>query len=331
MKRRLTYSDTTKKGYSRHRSGKKFVYKNTRGDLIKDERTLRRITGLVIPPAWRRVWICTDAHGHIQCYGYDDRNRKQYIYHSDWSEHRNLRKFKKLSYLGDSLSKLTRQINKDLRQEVWNKEKACALALSLTKETLIRVGNARYTKENKSYGLTTLKKTHLSFQARSARLAYVGKKGVPQEHEIKGKRLCQHLHDLHQIPGSTLFKYYPVTSSRSTVKLKSKEINQYLKAACENKKITIKSLRIWGASVLALQLMIQARENYDKEKAQMQLNEILDQVAVQLGNSRAIAKKYYVHPILQELFLTGKLYRKISKNIPSRTEKQLENLLQKLL
>ena len=329
----LTYADTAKQGYKRLKSGTGFTYKNTRGKQIKSERTLKRIASLVIPPAWQKVWICTDPQGHIQCYGYDDRDRKQYIYHPKWSKQRNLRKFKKIHDLGDSLNALTRLINTDLKSTVWNKEKASALAMSVVKETLMRIGNAKYTKENKSYGLTTLKKTHLTFEDKALYIRYKGKKGVQQEHVIKDKRLYQYLHELYQLPGSTLFRYFPNEDSKKTIKLKPKHINRYLKTCCENKKVTVKSFRIWGASVLALRLMIQLRDAYDKDKAQTQLNAILDEVATALGNTREVTKKYYVHPILQELFLNGRLYRKIaaSKKPIGSGRKQAEGFLLTLI
>lgn len=329
----LNYVDSTQKGYKRLKYGKKFRYKNLRGDFIQDQRTLRRIEALVIPPAWKKVWICPDPKGHIQCYGYDLRNRKQYIYHPDWSKQQGIKKFKSLTALGGSLRTLKRQINKDLNSEGWSKEKVCALALAITQKTLMRIGNARYTKENKSYGLTTLKKNHFTFEDNKVLIQYVGKKGVEQLHEIKDAKLYKMLRSLYDIRGKNMFKYYPTPDAKKPTKLKAKDVNRYLREVCGDQKVTVKSFRIWGASIMTIQEMVRIKSEYCDEKCQKQLNEIIDKVAEVLGNTRDIAKKYYVHPTLQELFLEDKFYRKVKtgEGRSSMSASQCELVLQKFL
>lgn len=307
----LKYVDIRQKGYQRIRYGRKFRYKNLRGNFIEDPRTLKRIEALVIPPAWRKVWICPDPKGHIQCYGYDSRNRKQYIYHPDWTAQRGVKKFQSLTKLAASLRKLKAWINKDLKLELWCKEKVCALALALTKQTLIRVGNARYTKENKSYGLTTLQKRHFTFDKQKVIIEYIGKKGIKQRHEIVDQKLYLLLQDLYNLPGKNMFKYYASREGGELVKLKPKDVNGYLKEKCADGSVTIKSFRIWGASVMAIQEMLRIKNEYCYKNRLKQLNNIVDKVAAVLGNTREVAKKYYVHPLIQELFLANKLYRKL--------------------
>lgn len=329
----LKYVDGTHKGYKRLKYGKKFRYKNLKGDFIKDIRTLRRIESLVIPPAWKKVWICPDPKGHIQCYGYDLRDRKQYIYHPDWTVQQGVKKFKSLTELGGALGTLKRRISKDLKSEGWGKEQVCALALTITQKTLMRIGNARYTKENKSYGLTTLKKTHFKFEEKRVLIQYVGKKGVEQLHEIKDAKLYKMLHSLYDVRGKNMFKYYATPEAKKPTKLKAKDVNRYLAIATGDRKITVKSFRIWGASIMAIREMVRIKGEYCDEKCQKQLNEIIDKVAKALGNTRDVAKKYYVYPMLQELFLNNKFYRKvkIAEGRSSIGANQCEQILRKLL
>ncbi|MFD2744451.1 MULTISPECIES: DNA topoisomerase IB [Sphingobacterium] len=327
------YIDCTCKGYKRVKVGKSYRYKNLRGAYITNERTLKRINALVIPPAWKRVWICPDPKGHIQCFGYDLRDRKQYIYHKEWTQEQNDSKFQKVLALGPYLPTLQRRINKDLKLPEWTKDKVSALALALIKRTLMRVGNARYTKANKSYGLTTLKKSHVTLSKEEITISYVGKKGVSQLHVVKDKKLYNFLSSLAEIPGKNLFQYRDSGASKGVKKLRGRDVNAYLKGQNTEHKLSVKSFRIWGATILAVKLMAAIQSEYDLKNSQKLLNAIIDEIAKELGNTRAVAKKYYVHPLIQELFLEGTFYRKAKLKLGARrlTIPQAEAICQRLL
>src|SRR4029078_6495286 len=156
----LTYSTDSKTGFFRQRSGKKFSYYNTEGNRIRDEKTISRIDSLGIPPAWQDVWICPKGEGHLQATGYDDRGRKQYIYHPDWVKICNENKFSKLVDFGLSLPKIRGQVDYELHQKELDRERILATVVWLLEHTFIRVGNEEYSRENNSYGLTTLRSRH---------------------------------------------------------------------------------------------------------------------------------------------------------------------------
>lgn len=327
------YIDCTCKGYKRVKVGKSYRYQNLRGAYITNERTLKRIQALVIPPAWKRVWICPDPKGHIQCFGYDVRDRKQYIYHKEWTQDQNDSKFQKVLELGPYLPKLQRRINKDLKLPEWTKDKVAALALVVIKRTLMRVGNARYTKANKSYGLTTLKKSHVTLSKEGVTISYVGKKGVPQLHVVNDKKLYNFVASLSEIPGKNLFQYLDPAAPKGIRKLRGRDVNTYLKGQNSEHKLSVKSFRIWGATILAVKLMAAIQSEYELKNSQKLLNAIIDQIAGELGNTRAVAKKYYVHPLIQEMFLDGTFYKKAKLKVGTRrlTIPQAEAICQRLL
>lgn len=329
----FTYIDCSGKGYTREKSRKKFRYKNIRGKYITDERVLERIASLVIPPAWTNVWICPHDKGHIQAYGYDQRERKQYIYHPEWTKARNSKKFEQVMGLERVLKSLKRRVNADLKLPDWKRDKTCALALFLTKATLMRVGNARYTKENKSYGLTTLQRKHLTFNGKAVTIQYIGKKGIEQKHIIRTAKLYRYLEQLYKLEGSNIFKYRSALNGSRLIKLKPKDINAYLATCCPDQNVTAKSFRIWGASIVAVQGLLKVWDRLENESPQKLLNEVVDKVATKLGNTRAVAKQYYIHPTVQEQFLNGKMFKTIGAKgyVKNPTKKNAERLFLKMV
>ncbi|MDQ0462561.1 DNA topoisomerase IB [Caulobacter ginsengisoli] len=158
----LCYGDDREPGYRRLRHGKGFSYLDTDGRPLRDPDELDRIRGLVIPPAWTDVWICPLACGHIQAAGRDQKGRKQYRYHPQWREVRDVGKYDRLTAFGRALPRLRRQVEVDLARRGLPREKVLAAVVRLLEITLIRVGNDEYAKANKSFGLTTLRKRHLT-------------------------------------------------------------------------------------------------------------------------------------------------------------------------
>jgi DNA topoisomerase-1 len=301
----LIYVQPYAAGYRRQSRNGKFIYLDQQDKTIKDKKTLQRIASLVIPPAWQDVWICASARGHLQVTGIDARGRKQYRYHPKWQKVRNETKFDRLYYFGKRLGKLRRQIKKDLRRKSMDKVKISALAISIMEQTLIRVGNAGYEKEYGSHGLTTLKNSHVHFKQGYALFKFKGKKNVQQLSELKGKALVNLLKKVKALPGQELFQYYD--DEQQLHSLNSSDINEYLHEQM-GEAFTCKDFRSWAGCIAAIKCMLpKQEEGLSKTALQKALPEVIDAVARKLGNTRAVCRKYYIHPRLLQYFEEGKL------------------------
>jgi DNA topoisomerase I len=326
----LVYVSVSDAGISRVRKGKSFEYYYNNKKL-DSEKQLQRIKALAIPPSWENVWICKDANGHIQCTGLDLRGRKQYRYHALWQKSRNESKFSRLIDFGNAVKKLRKQITSDLRKKTLSEDKVIATVLALMDATYIRVGNNHYEKTNKSYGLTTLKDKHVEISGEKIRFSFVGKKGIHHTISLRNKRLARIVKQCRDIPGKALFQYYDQAGNRHT--LDSGKVNSYIRKYTEDS-FTTKDLRTWSASVCALRGFLNS-DPVDNETARKKKTvEILDLVSEQLGNTRTVCKKYYVHPQILALYESSQLEKHIKKIPPSDTwlsseEKLLLKILKK--
>lgn len=299
MQLRYVYAHSP--GYSRQKKGKKFIYLDTGGQAITDPEELNRITGLVLPPAWTSVWICPYANGHLQATGYDVAGRKQYRYHSRWSKVRNENKFGHIYAFGKKLPLLRSQIRKDIRKRSLLREKVSAIALNVMDETFIRAGNTAYEKEYGSYGLTTLKNRHVAIKGSGVFFKFKGKKGVPQQIVLKNGSLARLLQHVKELPGQELFQYYD--EQNELHQLGSADINDYLKTHM-GADFTCKDFRTWAGCLVALQLMATADT---ADTGRNGIVAIIDGVADRLGNTRAVCRKYYIHPGLLSAYQQGAL------------------------
>lgn len=305
----LVYVSVSDAGISRVRKGKNFEYYYG-NKKVESEKQLQRIKALVIPPAWENVWICKDANGHIQCTGLDLRGRKQYRYHALWQKSRNESKFSRLIDFGNAMKKLRKQITSDLRKRTLCEEKVIATVLALMDETHIRVGNNQYEKTNKSYGLTTLKDKHVEISGEKIHFSFVGKKGVHHTISLRNKRLARIVKQCRDIPGKALFQYYDQAGNRHT--LDSGKVNAYIRKYTEDS-FTTKDLRTWSGSVCALHHFLNS-EYVDTETARKKRTvEVLDLVSQQLGNTRTVCKKYYVHPHILALYENSELEKHLRR------------------
>lgn len=311
---RLVYVNSTDEGIQRKRAGQGFTYQ-FRNKRIKDKDTLQRIRSLVIPPAWADVWICTLAEGHLQATGKDVRGRKQYKYHPSWNELRSKTKFYRLLELGKVLPTIRKQVEKDLALPGLPKEKVLAVVISLMEKTGIRTGNEFYEKLYGSFGVTTLKDKHASINGSSVKFCFRGKKGVEHTVSLKSKRLARIIQQCRDIPGKALFQYINEDGERQTIE--SGMVNEYLRNIAEGE-FTAKDLRTWCGSVIALAAFKEAGSCEDEKEVPKKINEVLDQVSLQLGNTRTVCKKYYVHPSLPELYGKGKLEKWLKQTRPAK-------------
>lgn len=305
----LLYVSHTDEGIRRVKAGKGFAYKY-RNKIIKDKEELQRIRSLVLPPAWEEVWICVKHNGHLQATGKDINGRKQYKYHPLWNQLRNHTKFYRMLELGKVLPKIRQQVQKDLALPELSKNKVLATVITLMQKTGIRIGNEFYEKLYGSFGLTTLKDKHVNIKGGMIKFSFRGKKGVEHQVSLKSKRLSRIIHQCREIPGKELFQYIDEEGNRQTIE--SGMVNEYIKSIAGGE-FTSKDFRTWCGSVAALNAIKESGLVETKREAKQKIVEVLDKVSVQLGNTRTVCKKYYVHPCLLEIYENGKIEKWLKK------------------
>ena len=304
----LIYLSDKDPGIERRRKGKKFEY-YFQGKLVKDDEELLRIKHLVIPPAWEKVWICKKENGHLQATGFDVKGRKQYRYHPHWNALRNHTKFYRIHDLGKVLPDLRLQLQKDLRQPELTERKVLAVVVSLMERTSIRIGNSFYEKANGSFGLTTLKDRHVTFNGNSVTFSFVGKKGVSHEVKLKNKKLATLIKKCRDVPGKELFQYYDEDGKHHSID--SGMVNSYIREI-SGKDFTAKDFRTWSGTVHAFLALKSIGCRETKTETKKRIVEALDIVSEHLGNTRTVCKKYYVHPLILSLYESNKLEKYFS-------------------
>lgn len=300
----LIYTDLDAPGYRRRRWGKGFIYEAPDGRRINNPNIIKKLRSLVIPPAWKEVWIFPHDRGHIQATGRDARGRKQYIYHPDWREISNLTKFERLTEFGRVISGIRRQVEKDLEAPDWSRPKVTALAIRLLDETLIRIGNPEYEKANRSFGLTTLNQDHVEVEGNVIRMSFRGKRGKEMELDIHNRKLARMVRKCEELPGQKLFQYCDGNGERQT--LGSDDVNEYLQRIT-GEEFTAKDFRTWGATVLAVEAfsMMECPEKSTLRRKVINLG--IRGVAKRLNNTPTVCRKYYVHPKVLEAFESNRL------------------------
>ena len=290
-------------GISRKKKGSNFFYYYNAKEL-KNKNEIERIRKLVIPPAWREVWICKKPNGHLQATGLDFRNRKQYRYHAAWSMMRNEKKFERLAEFGKVLVNLRKHIEKDFIKPDLSQEKVLASVIKLMEKTYIRIGNNTYEKENGSYGLTTLKDKHVTITGNKLKLSFIGKKGIHHTIDLESKRLTQIIKKCRDIPGKELFQYYDEKGKTHTID--SGMVNRYIQTI-SNSDFTAKDFRTWAGSINILRAFKTVGFSEKKTIIKKKIVEALNSVSEKLGNTSSVCKKYYVHPLLISLYENNKL------------------------
>jgi DNA topoisomerase IB len=310
----LVHVNDTQPGLRRLRRGKGFSYRDADGRPITDSNELARIRALAIPPAYTRVWICSNPRGHLQATGYDARGRKQYRYHPRWREDRDRGKFDRILAFGKKLPVLRQRVRRDLALDGLPRDKLLALLVRLLDETLIRVGNDCYTRDNRSYGLTTLRTRHVRAQRGRLRFTFRGKSGQAREVELGDRRLVRIVRRVQQLPGQRLFQY--IDDDGQLQPVDSGMVNDYLHAACSNGQVhefSAKDFRTWGGTVHAARILAcTPRPRKGGEQARRgALAKAVGEVAAILGNTPAVCRGSYIHPRVLEGWLDGSLQRAI--------------------
>ena len=347
---KLRYVSDDEAGYERKRHGRGFTYRDASGKTIKDKALRKRFDALVIPPMWSEVWICQYDNGHLQSTGRDDKARKQYLYHELWDTVRDQAKFDAMLGFAEALPNLRAQVEQDLEAPSLSHDNVLAAVVKLLETTLIRIGNSRYAKLNKSYGLSTLRSKHVSETDNGLAFDFVGKSAKTHHIELQDERLIDIIQACSELPGYQIFKYLDDNGDKQVVD--SSDINEYLRQhTCSDegndKLYSAKDFRTWMASVLAASYLydelqtsegdeILASEPESKLRQRL-VTDMVKNVADELGNTPSVCRSSYIHPIIIEQFLVGDFFERYkqarrgrTKTYQSREEKALLGFLKNL-
>lgn len=319
----LRYVTDHTPGLSRKTVGKKSIYYDNGGKRIRDAKILDRIKALVIPPAWQKVWICSQENGHIQVTGLDERGRKQYRYHERWREVRDENKYVHMMAFGKALSKIRKATQKDLAQSQLSREKVLAAIVQLLEKTLIRVGNEEYAKTNQSYGLTTMCNRHVKVTGSRVKFKFRGKSGVYHEIDLQDNKLARVIQRLQDLPGQEIFQY--LDEKNQVQSINSSDVNDYLKKITRED-FTAKDFRTWAGTILVSLALKEIGQFETQAEAKKNIVKAIDQVAKRLGNTRSICRKCYIHPAVIESYQDGSMLNTLQQ----KTEQTLTTSLKGL-
>lgn len=291
--RDLKYINDSVSGITRNRVKDGFTYYDPNGVKIYNENILLRIKELGIPPAWENVWISPFSHGHIQATGQDAKGRKQYLYHKEWSKMQKENKFDKVVFFGKSLPKVRRRIGKDIGSRGLGKDKVVATVVWLLEHTFIRIGNDEYAKENKSFGLTTLRRKHVKMKGPTLKFEFVGKSGVNHLVDISHPKIKRIIKRCIELPGYELFQCIDEGLSKHAID--SSDVNTYLQDTT-GEDISAKDFRTWGGTILSAVRLHKFGKWVDSQKAEQNISAAVKEVAKHLRNTPKVCRNYYIHP-----------------------------------
>jgi len=319
----LRYTSDTKPGIRRIKSGTAFRYINPDNVPVRDKETLTRIRSLVIPPAWKDVWICPNPKGHLQVTGRDARGRKQSRYHPRWREVRDETKYERMLLFGAELPNIRERVERDLKVPGLPRTKVLATIVRLMETTLIRIGNGEYARKNKSYGLTTMRNKHVNVDGATVTFHFQGKSGVKHTIDINDRRIARIVRRCQDIPGYELFQYIDEDGTHHSVD--SADVNEYLREIA-GQDFTAKDFRTWAGSLLTC-MTLRALEAYESEKeATKNIVQTIKTVSARLGNTPSVCRQCYVHPAVLEWYLSGKMVS-AKQPLPEDHQELTEELL----
>ena len=298
----LRYVSDGDAGIARQRSGTAFRYLRPDGKALRDPETLARIRRLAIPPAWEDVWICTRDDGHLQATGRDARGRKQYRYHPRWREVRDETKFGRMLAFSEVLPTIRQRVERDLALPGLPRAKVLATVVGLLECTGIRVGNDEYARTNESFGLTTLRDQHVEVSGSTISFNFKGKSGKNHNVELSDRRLAGIVRRCQALPGEELFQYVDENGEQQTID--SGDVNEYLREIT-GQEFTAKDFRTWSGTILAVAALRELGPAGTDRDAKSAIVQAIDRVAKQLNNTRAVCRKYYVHPTVFETYTAG--------------------------
>ncbi len=308
----LRYVSDGKPGITRKRHGRHFLFYDPKGNRILDEAEILRIRRLAIPPAYREVWICPHANGHIQATGLDARGRKQYRYHADWRMVRDATKFNHMLAFGEALPLIRSAVASDMARRGLSREKVLATVVALLEKTLIRVGNEDYARKNQSYGLTTLRDEHVEITGSTLRFRFKGKSNKEWNLKLTDRRIASIVRACADIDGYELFKW--VDEFGGVHDVSSGDVNAYLQEIT-GEAFTAKDFRTWTGTVLAAMALHDYAAFDSQAQAKKNVVVAIERVSKRLGNTPSVCRKCYVHPEIIAAYMDGNLVGQIQGGI----------------
>lgn len=291
---RLRRSTLNKAGLARKRRGKGFAYYDADGRPLTDPEVLQRITDLVIPPAWKKVWISPHSNGHIQAVGTDAAGRRQYLYHSHWQQERAEEKFDRVLEMSTRLPDFRARIAADLRRKGLSRDRVLALSLRLLDRGYFRAGGEQYAEEHESYGISTLLCDHVTVRSHAVEFDYPGKSGVQQTLEIEDAEVVRAVRSLMRRPERSE-RLLACRNASGWVDLRADDLNVRFKELV-GADYTVKDLRTWHGTVLAAAAFADADPAVSQRVAKRVAAAVMKEVAEELGNTPAVARGSYVDP-----------------------------------
>lgn len=300
----LRYVTDAAPGLSRKRRKDGFTFHNPDGSKITDAAEIARIRKLAIPPAYENVWICRFPNGHLQATGRDARGRKQYRYHPKWRTVRDEGKFERMLVFSRVLPTIRARVDSDLARPGLPRTRVLAAVVRLLERTLARVGNTEYARDNKSFGLTTLRNRHVKLAGSHMVFDFRGKHGIDHHVDLADRRLANIVKRCRDLPGQHLFQFLDEGGARHAIG--SDDVNAYLQEI-SGEAITAKDFRTWAATNLAA-LAFRELERFDSQAASKKaVVQAVESVAGLLGNTPTVCRKCYIHPAIVDGYLDGSL------------------------
>lgn len=307
----LTYTTDAARGIRRERVGDHFVYVAPNGHRVRNEAKLRRIRSLAIPPAWTDVWICPQANGHLQVTARDARGRKQYRYHARYRATRDETKFDRMLGFSRVLPRTREQVEAHLGLRGLPRDKVLATVVWLLERTLIRVGNIEYARENETFGLTTMQDRHADIRGATLGFSFRGKSGREHDVTVNDRRLARIVQRCQDLPGEELFQYVGPDGGQQVID--SGDVNEYLRRV-SGEYVTAKDFRTWAGTILsAVALRDLGRVRLLRQR-KTNITKAVDLVAERLGNTRAVCRKYYIHPVILSSYMKGRVVPEAGSN-----------------
>jgi DNA topoisomerase-1 len=310
-------------GIKRRKNGKGFVYIDSDGKLVRDPEEIRRIRALAVPPAWQDVWICSIPHGHLQATGRDAKGRKQHRYHPRWRAIRDENKYDRITTFAQFLPRIRQRVNRDLALPGLPREKVLATVIRLLETTFIRVGNEEYARQNRSYGLATLRDRHVNVSGSKVRFQFRGKSGIEHAVDLDDRRIAKIIKRCQDLPGYELFQYIGDDGERYSID--STDVNDYLREIT-GAEFSTKDFRTWAGTLLVARALRQFQPYDSAAQAKRNIVQAIETVAKKLGNTKAVCRKCYIHPAVINAYTNGSLLRALRR----RAEKELKESLHRL-
>ena len=310
-------------GITRRRSGTGWSFRAPGGRTIADKVEIGRIRKLAIPPAYTDVWICPNPRGHLQATGRDARGRKQYRYHPAFREVREGAKYEHVTEFAATLPKIRGTVGSHMRLRGLPREKVLGTIVHLLETTLIRVGNQDYARQNKSFGLTTLRNRHVDAEGGALRFEFRGKSNKVWKLQVHDRRVSKVVRACQDLPGQQLFQYVDAEGQRHGID--SQDVNDYLREIT-GREVTAKDFRTWAGTVLAALALAEFGAIDSEAAAKKNVRAAIERVAARLGNTPTICRKCYVHPEVVESYMSGDLLLEVKAEVDAELREDLPDL-----